>query len=450
MTSAPPIASGEGVLVNTFRQHLSRACSEQELRQWFDPLDISVSESELSCRVLFPHAYFAAWFDGSVKEFFEKQVGQILGPGYTVHYRTRGGGPAGVAHLPLPAEESAVITDFPYGHRFTFDTFLANEKNSFPLGLAREVAGAGEVRYNPFLICGPSGSGKTHLLRAMANAISKSKPDAAIFLGSIGDIQGLYAASSTGRHEVRTALCANDWLFIDELTDIARAPDLEQELILLFNAFHDAGRQMVFSSRERISSCSFLDPTFRSRLEWGLMVHLKAPDLDVRIHFVEQTNRDKRLSLSREQILTLASRFEGFRRLEGVLLRIEAFRQHTGGDLTEAEFNRHIRLSEDRRAPELTPERILAVCAEHFAIPAGELIGQGRRKELVFARQTAMTLCRTMLGLSYPALGRLFGGKDHSTVLYSIRKFQKIQDDDNDTKQLFRQLAQKCRQGGPA
>ena len=450
MTAAPSLASGDGVLVNAFRQHLSRSCPEQDLRRWFDPLDISVSESDQSCRVLFPHAYFAAWFEGSVKDFFEKQVGQFLGPGYTMRYHTRGGGAAGPARRPLSTEDSAVVTDFPYGHRFTFDTFLANEKNSFPLGLAREVARSGEVRYNPFLICGTSGSGKTHLLRAMANAVAKSRPDASIFLGSVGDIQGLYAASPTGRHEIRTALAANDWLFIDELTDIARAPDLEQELILLFNAFHDAGRQMVFSSRERVGSCAFLDPTFKSRLEWGLMVHLKAPDLNVRIHFVEQANRDKRLGLSREQILTLASRFEGFRRLEGVLLRVEAFRQHTGGDLTEAEFNRHIRLSEDRKAPELTPERILAVCAEHFALPVAELTGQSRKKELVFARQTAMSLCRTLLGLSYPALGRIFGGKDHSTVLYSIRKFQKIQDDNNDTKQLFRQLAKRCRQGGPA
>ncbi len=435
------------MLKDDFRQHLSRTCPEQDLRRWFDPLDLSVSESDQSFCVGFPHSYFAAWFEGSVRETFERHVGQFMGPGYVVRYRVKGANSNG--HVPLVLDESTVATEFPYGHRFTFETFLANEKNDFPLGLAREVARGEEVRYNPFLVCGPSGSGKTHLLRAMANAVARNRPGAAIFFGSLGDIQARYAAAPDGRLEVRAAIAANDWLFIDEITDIRRAPELEQEFICLFNAFHDAGRQMVFSSRERVSACDFFNPTLKSRLEWGLMVHLKSPDLDVRVSFVEQANRDRRLGLSREQILTLASRFDGFRRLEGVLLRIEAFREHTGQNLTEAEFNRHVRLSEDRKAQELTSDRILSVCAEHFGLPARDILGHSRRKELVFARQTAMTLCRSLLGMSYPALGRLFGGKDHSTVLYSIKKFNKIQDDNQETKNMFRELTRRCRQGGP-
>uniref|UniRef100_I2PXA0 Chromosomal replication initiator protein DnaA n=1 Tax=Desulfovibrio sp. U5L TaxID=596152 RepID=I2PXA0_9BACT len=446
MKTAPPNASGDGVLKEDFRQHLSRTCPEQDLRRWFDPLDLTVSESDQSFCVRFPHAYFAAWFETSVKELFEKQVSQFLGPGYAVRYQApcRGNG-----HAPLPQLGAARVTDFPFGHRFTFETFLANEKNRFPLALAREVARGREVRYNPFLVCGPSGSGKTHLLRAMANAVARAQAGASVFFGSVGDLQNRYATSQS-RHEVRSEVASHDWLFIDELTDIQRAPDLEQELIFLFNAFHDAGKQMVFSSRERTASCDFFDPTFKSRLEWGLMVHVKPPDLDVRIASVEAANRDKRLGLSREQVLTLASRFEGFRQLEGVLLRIEAFRRHAGQELTDAEFSRHIRLSVDKKAPELSPERILTVCAEHFGLTVAAIIGQSRRRELVFARQAAMALCRTLLGMSYPALGKVFGGKDHSTVLYSIRKFQQIQDDDRDTKILFRQLAKKCRQGGPA
>jgi chromosomal replication initiator protein len=442
----PPTFSGDRVLKDDFRQHLSRTCPDQDLRRWFDPLDLSVSETDRSFCVCFPHAFFAAWFESSVKELFEKQVGLFLGPGYALRYSSKNGG--GNGHPALFHVDAAAVTDFPYGHRFTFESFLANEKNNFPLALAREVAHGDEVRYNPFLVCGPSGSGKSHLLRAMANAVARNHPGAAIFFSSIGDIQSRYAVDPDARLEVRAAIRAHDWLFIDEITDIKRAPDMEQELILLFNAFHEDGKQMVFSSRDRVAGSDVFDPTFKSRLEWGLLVHLKAPDLDVRIAFVEQVNRDKRLGLSREQILTLASRFDGFRRLEGMLLRIEAYRKHSGQELTDAEFLRHIRLSEDRKTPELTAERILSLCGEQFALPVRDILGQSRRKELVFARQAAMSLCRSLLGMSYPALGKLFGGKDHSTVLYSIRKFQQLQDADQDTKQLFRELAQKCRQGG--
>ncbi|EFL51705.1 Chromosomal replication initiator DnaA domain protein [Solidesulfovibrio fructosivorans JJ]] len=445
MKPAPVIDSGDGVLKDDLRQHLSRTCPDQELRRWYDPLGLSVSESEHCCLVRFPHAYFATWFETSVRDLFEKEVGRFLGDGYAVRYQTRCGG----SDKRQPLATLRAVTDFPYGHRFTFETFLANEKNHFPLALAREVAGGREARYNPFLLCGPSGAGKTHLLRAMANAVSRSRPSAAVFFGSIDDIGNRYADPTANPHEIRAAIVASDFLFIDELADVKRDPILEQELVLLFNAFHDAGKQMVFSCRERVASCDF-GPTLKSRLEWGLMVHLKLPDLDVRVRCVEHANRDKRLGLSREQTLTLASRFEGFRQLEGVLLRIEAFRRHTGQELTDAELARHIRLSEDRKAPELTPERILAICAEHFTLGVADITGHSRRKELVFARQTAMALCRALLGMSYPALGKVFGGKDHSTVLYSIRKFQQLQDADRDTKLMFRQLAKKCRQGSPA
>lgn len=433
-----------------FRQHLLRACSEQDLRRWFDPLELEIDREKQACRVVFPHAYFATWFNDSIREFFERHIGEFLGRGYMLHYQSRNGAENRQGRAPSFLEETVGVADFPYGNQFTFETFLANEKNHFPLALAQEVAQSHEVRYNPFLVCGPSGSGKTHLLRAMANAVAKTHEGASIYYGSIGDLQALFATSPGTPLDVRSALSANDWLFIDELTDIQRAADLEQELVFLFNAFHDAGKQMVFSSTERVTSCDFLDQTFKSRLEWGLMVHLKAPDLEVRTAFVEQANRDMRLGLSREQILTLSSRFEGFRRLEGVLLRIDAFRKHSGRELTDADFLRHIRLSEDNNAPELTPERILSVAAAHFGLAVTDLTGHSRRKELVFARQTAMALCRALLGMSYPALGKLFGGKDHSTVLYSIKKFQKLQDDDAETKTLFKQLSKTCREGGTA
>lgn len=441
----PLTASGDGVL--QFRQHLSQTCPEQDLRRWFDPLDLSVSVSDRFCCVRFPHAYFAAWFETAAKDLFEKEVRRFFGPAYAVRYVSKSGGNG---HTSPVMELAPTVSDFPFGHRFTFDTFLANEKNHFPLALAREVAQGGEVRYNPFLICGPAGSGKTHLLRAMANAVTRAKPGEPVFFGSIADIQSRYCDADRNRHEARSAIAASQWLFIDELTDLKRTPELELELVFLFNAFHDAGKQMVFTSRERVPACGFFGPSLKSRLEWGLMVHLKAPDLDVRISCVEQANRDKRLGLTRDQVVTLASRFEGFRPLEGVLLRLEAYGRHTGRELTEAEFTRHIRLTEDQGAPDLSPERILAVCAEHFGLTVADITGASRRKELVFARQATMSLCRTLLGMSYPALGKVFGGKDHSTVLYSIRKFQKIQDDNRETKLLFRQLAKKCRQGGPS
>ena len=112
MTKAPATASGDGVLKNDFRQHLARTCPEQDLRRWFDPLEILPGEGDQTCCVVFPHAYFAAWFDASAKELFERQLAAYLGPGHTVRYRTRGVRAA----APAFAADAAVVLNLTQDH----------------------------------------------------------------------------------------------------------------------------------------------------------------------------------------------------------------------------------------------------------------------------------------------------------------------------------------------
>lgn len=436
------------MLKDALRQHLSRACPEQELKRWFDPLEVEVIEPIQVFSVEFPHAYFAQWFGQSVQDFFEKEVGHFMGPGYVMQYHCRAVQNQGGKTAPFTDLVSHI--DFPFGHGFTFETYHANEKNFFPVALAREVAKSAEVKYNPFIICGASGTGKTHLLRAIANHLSRHNDKQRIFFGTVEDIENIFTVKFPGRtYEARKFLQSFDWLCVDDFQSMRKHVHLQEELILLFNMFHDRKKQMVFSSSERISTFDFLDPTMRSRLEWGLVVHLKDPDLDVRVDFVETTNRTRKLGLDHDKTLTLARRFENIRKLRGILLKIEAYREHLQRDrLTEPEFRRIIRQSDDRRGANLTPDHIVSVTAAHFQVEVKDIMGSKRHKNVVLARQTAMTLCRALLGMSFPALGKFFGGKDHSTVLYSIKKMQSLQSDNEDTKKLFQTLSKKCRQPG--
>jgi chromosomal replication initiator protein len=114
--------------------------------------------------------------------------------------------------------------------------------------------------------------------------------------------------------------------------------------------------------------------------------------------------------------------------------------------LTEPEFRRLIRQSEERKGANLTADHIVSVTATHFQVEINDIMGTKRTKNVVTARQTAMALCRTLLGMSYPALGKYFGGKDHSTVLYSIKKVMQVQLVNEDSKKLFQTLSKKCRQ----
>nr|WP_249115162.1 DnaA/Hda family protein [Desulfolutivibrio sulfodismutans] len=416
------------------------------MKRWYDPLEVEVIEPIQVFSVEFPHPYFAQWFGQGIQDLFEKEVGQFMGPGYVMQYHCRTITMNGIKESPFTEIISHI--DFPFGHSFIFETFFANEKNFFPLSLAREVANNAIIKYNPFIICGFSGSGKTHLLRAIANDLSRRNDNKKIFYGTLDDIKNIFEVKFPGKpYEARKYLQGFEWLFVDDFQLLKKHLDLQEELTILFNMFYDRKKQMVFSSSERISSFDFLDPTLRSRLEWGLVVHLKEPDLDVRVDYTENINKKNKLGLDHDKILTLARRFENIRKLRGVLLKIDAYRAHMQREhLSETEFRRLIRQSDERKGANLTADHIVSVAATHFQVDINDIMGAKRNKNVVLARQTAMALCRTLLGMSYPALGKYFGGKDHSTVLYSIKKVTQLHGVNEDAKKLFQTLLKKCRQ----
>jgi chromosomal replication initiator protein len=148
--------------------------------------------------------------------------------------------------------------------------------------------------------------------------------------------------------------------------------------------------------------------------------------------------------LDKEQILTLGQRFHDFRYLQGILLKIFAFKELVNKDIGQKDFELILSHTEDAPRPALTADMVIETVADHFNIDPKEIKGSKRHHEIVRARQMAMFLCREMLGSSFPALGRIFGGKDHSTALYAVNKIKKMQKVSKDMKQLLITLKQKC------
>ncbi|MBF0480512.1 MAG: ATP-binding protein [Desulfovibrionaceae bacterium] len=432
------------MIKTALRQHLLKTAPEEELKRWFDPLRLEADAASKEVSVHFPHAYFAAWFLAGQKDVFEEHLSAVLGQGCVVAYHYPASGPAPRAAMHLLKNESSL--NYPFGHEYTFEKFLTNKRNQFPLATAREAAKSGEARFSPLLIRGKNGSGKTHLLRAIGNELAKRHDRSTIFLGSVDDLNSHYLlAHHRDFMAAREVLRKYDFLLIDDLNALARHDYLADEILYLFNTFQESKKQMVFCVTDDDSFLSGLGPTLRSRLDFGLAVTVKHPDLDIRVKYIQAKCKQYKISLTREQMLTLAQRYKEFPNLQGMLLKFQAFISLVQKHVAEGDFSRILNHEQGASDPGPTPERVIEVVGGHFGVAVKELTGPSRQKTVAFARQLALALCRDLTGLSYPALGRIFGGKDHSTVLYAVNKINKLQLSNKDTKKLFLILKEKCR-----
>jgi chromosomal replication initiator protein len=249
-----------------------------------------------------------------------------------------------------------------------------------------------------------------------------------------------------GRLGARNRLAEHRYLFMDDLPGLDNYPGLADELLILVNMFALNKYQMVFTSSKPLADCDGLPGVLRARLEGGLTVQLSKPDLDVRVKFVQDHCQRKSIGLTKAQMLTLAQRHADFRTLTGMLNKFQAYRELLKRDISDSIFENILGHGQGVARPKLSPQTIIYTVAKRFKLDPQDITGHSRKKGVVLARQTAMLLCREELGLSYPALGKLFGGKDHSTVLYSIKKVVKIQIDDQHMKQFIQEMRLSCRQ----
>ena len=294
----------------------------------------------------------------------------------------------------------------------------------------RDAAKSREVKFNPLVLTGEAGTGKSHLLRAMANELSKRHDQSVLFLGNVDDLAELAASlPKEAPMALRSHMAGYKFFFLDDLQHLAAYPGLGRMVLILFNLFHDLKRLMVFTANQKPADMLFLPEALRTRLDWGLAVPLSRPDLDVRLKYTQNHCQRKKIGLSKAQMLALAQNHMDFRTLTGVLNKFQAYRELLKRDISDSIFENILGHEPEEAQPRRSPDDIIRLVAGEFELEAADLIGNRRHKLVVTARQVAMLLCREHLALSYPALGKLFGGKDHSTVLYAIRKIQEIQID---------------------
>lgn len=434
LVTPPP--EKHSTLKDIIREFLKKNWSLAELDLWFEPLKLEFDVGRMQLTVFFPHIHFEAWFDRHGKPAFEEcacKAGlQLHGKEVKISYNS-----------PNILNQKAFFirreNNFsPEDPGYRLDSFLVNAKNEFPLAAAKAVCDPEEKHsYNPFVVYGKNGTGKTHLLRAMATAFTHTHGQTRVFNGSADAF-----ADALAREDAHAFLLGYTAIVADDVQRLAHNPPIQEKLVMIIDECLDRRRQMVFAFSRPPSSLEGFTESLRSRLAVGLMVELKEPDIDVRMRFAQSRCRQYRIKLDKAHLLLLAQRCLHIRHLNGIILKLAALHSLAQRDVTVADLE-NILCSSGEDKP-LTSENIIAIVAEHTGVSVKDILGGKRRPACVQARQTAMFLCRELLGASYPALGKIFGGKDHSTVMHSTKKIRKMMDSNKETHQTVTELRKKC------
>lgn len=315
--------------------------------------------------------------------------------------------------------------------KLTFDQFVIGDCNRLAHAAALSVAEMPGQAYNPLFICGPPGVGKTHLLSSIADMLLTHNSGLAVRVTTGEAFTNEFLGALSGRHTeaFKARFRHIDVLLVDDVQFLERKTRTEEEFFHTFNALYDCGRQIVLSSDRPPRDLQALEDRLRERFESGLVADIKPPDFATRMTILRKRSQHDDLDLTNEAPLQLiAERIrDNVRAIEGALIRVVAYSSLTERELT-AELTREVldglypaAQPTVRQGPPSIGEITQAAC-ERFGLTPDELLSSSRAPRVSWPRQVAMYLARELTDESLPAIGRQFGGRDHTTVLHAYRR----------------------------
>ena len=326
---------------------------------------------------------------------------------------------------------------------FTFENFIKGPSNQFAYAAAQAVAANPSGAYNPLFIYGPSGLGKTHLLNAIQVEIKKNHPDFNIvyvdcemFTNEI-----ISAVKTATTEQFRQKYRQADVLLIDDIQFLAGKESTQEEFFHTFNCLYEAGKQIVVTSDRPPKEMKRLNDRLCSRLEGGLLADVQPPDLETRTAIIRTKAAQFGMVLSEEVVQYIAENItSNVRQLEGVVKRLTAYRDILDDTITVDSVKRAIKdvIRTGTYIP--TPDVIIEESARSFQLSGADLRGQSRSKKTAMARQIAMYLMRNLTNLPLKEIGEEFGGRNHATVLSSIRKVEELLKSDPEISATVRDI----------
>ncbi len=322
---------------------------------------------------------------------------------------------------------------------FTFENFAVSSSNQMAWAAAEAIVKNPGAAYNPLFIWGGVGVGKTHLVNAIGYSLLKKNPDDKVIFctgeGFTNDIVEGIRNKSTQRF--RDKYRKLKVLLIDDIQFIAGKDAVQEEFFHTFNSLVAAGGQVVLVSDRPPSDISKLEERLRSRFEAGLIVDISPPDFELRCAIIQIKAKERGIEIPMDLVQLIAGNINSARRIEGFLVRLSSEtrlkKTEISEDLVQSLLGKGIEKNELRI--KATPSQIITAVSKHFSVGKRALLGSSRARPIALPRQILMYFLRTYLNLPLQEVGRLVGGRDHTTVIHAVDKISHLASKDVQIRQ---------------
>jgi len=423
--------------------HLEAKAGRETFENWLRPLVCDGLDAQGVLRLTAPNSSVRQLLENEYKTLILRAASD-LGEAI-IGVEIRSAEPDRLAPEPAPTQKAFEFKDraCSFNSKYLFDSFVVGSCNEFAHAAAQAVAANPARSYNPLYIYGGVGMGKTHLMHAIGQQLFHNFPDMRVVYVSSEEFMNemisslRYDRMSTFHERFRSA----DALLVDDIQVLGSKERTQEEFFHTFNALHNLQKQIVISSDLPPKQVPGLVDRLRSRFAWGLMADIQPPDLETKMAILDRKAEETGVPLPDPVRTYLAMNLKSnIRELEGALIRLTAISSVSKTEINLAMAKQALKSIIGERQDRPNVQAIQKAVAAEYGLDADRLREKSNAKAIAFPRQVAMYLCKEILGLSLPEIGKAFGGKHHTTVLHSITKIDRLLETDTELNERIHKL----------
>jgi chromosomal replication initiator protein len=412
---------------------LQKKVDKNSYETWFGPTSY-IGKEENSLYIKVPNSYFKDWLSFHYSGLINRCSQEIYGKVFTVKFIFDEEASSFKRRSPHERKSKrGPILNPNLNPNYTFQNFVVGSCNQFAQAASTAVTKNPAKSYNPLYIYGDAGLGKTHLMNAIGHlTLENNRRMKILYITTEKFMNDLINHLQYGKIlDFRQKYRSVDVLLMDDIHYLSGRERTKEEFFHTFNHLYDSQKQIVISSDCHPKEIPNLEERFRSRFEWGLLADLKPPDIETRIAILRKKSELEAVELPESVALFIADKVHSnIRVLEGYLRRVIAYASLKGENIDLDLAKEALKSLLDSTSAIVTVEKIQKIVCHKFNINLSQLKSKNNSPKVAFPRQIAMYLSKTLTKTSLPEIGKKFGGKHHTTVIHSVRKIEKMHNED--------------------